>query len=554
MKQYLRFSLVISCLIMTFGFFTLPASASQTTPIADCKDAYNGDGTFILCKGHQLILLNATGNVTLTTFDENSAKLKLTGANATNITLYKNRPKNILNDNGDILTLTYLKKSSKSISIKVQSDSSIDSKPCNDVATTNDGAYSACVGDTITNNLSGIKMTIDSFDKSSLKLAISGSNSSKISIPIFQSRILTSSNGSNKITVTYFDYTSTKAYIVIYSGKTFSVPTTCPTANSAGNDGSYSICPGGSIKHYTSNIVATAEQINNQSDTNGSIKLSLTNSASSAIYITKGGSGTVASNNGYKVTFQYVAYYPLTGAYITITSVPTVSSSNTYYIHGYTKDEFGSPLANIKIAVHRNDGSGITEANTYSDSNGYYDLQNIQLTKSIQYAIWADKEDGTMNGDVQIVDPDSRNTTFNPTLYYERKVDFSYKYNANGSNSFSSYSTNTGTIYTTPTGYNEAFDFTNGVTSSIPNGAFYISLENSINRRGFLGIYGNNIGMGGAYELGSGGINSFSIVSTSPNSYNKYGIGLTTGSNYAVYDEKHGAYGIIHINSITIIR
>ena len=177
-----------------------------------------------------------------------------------------------------------------------------------------DGSYSACVGNTINHQPSGVLVTPLSFDDSKVELSFSGLPGNNVAVHTVY-KDSTVQIGGNGYSLTYEyggNYPSTGAYITI--------STTCISSNSAGEDGSYSGCIGNTITHHPSGLIAT---VLSYDDTKVDLLISeLPGDNQPTITIYKGSRTYIGGNNGYEVIYQYDEHYPETGAYITISSNP----------------------------------------------------------------------------------------------------------------------------------------------------------------------------------------------------------------------------------------
>jgi len=210
-------------LLVAFCFLAVPAFASDSPSIisAGCFNSRGGDATYSLCMGYRLTH-EASGVVAKLSFVGPSyAKITLTGANATYLTLYKGKPKSVLAENNGKVTFTFIGKSSNFAQLKVVSDSvapahSSEYSACSDTIAYGNGIYTACQGDTITFNPNGIQINVDDFGNGSLFLSFVGATVSKINIPLHTSKTINSSTW-DPITLTYSDYLYDKAQITIKS-------------------------------------------------------------------------------------------------------------------------------------------------------------------------------------------------------------------------------------------------------------------------------------------------------------------------------------------------
>ena len=92
------------------------------------------------------------------------------------------------------------------------------------------------------------------------------------------------------------------------------------------------------------------------------------------------------------------------------------------------------------------------------------------------------------------------------------------------------------------------FDFVREYATASYKGAFYMITD----EHGVTKIYGNNEGQGGAIDMGPGSLNH--IRSAPGGVYERHGVEVKEGHNYAIYDSNDNIYGVIHIDRVRISR
>ncbi|MBI5412680.1 carboxypeptidase regulatory-like domain-containing protein [Candidatus Peregrinibacteria bacterium] len=232
------------------------------------------------------------------------------------------------------------------------------------------------------------------------------------------------------------------------------------------------------------------------------------------------------------------------------------SPNRDYTIHGRVVDEDGRGVSDIRVRVATSDLSqvaGITTTNAYGD----YDFSRLSLYSDFSYLVQVN--DGNVNhgaqsfSDSQAVLKEVANQVFTFTLRAPRQIDFLFKYNLSGTRTFDSndyYSTGSASVTTyNPYAVTSGFNFITNTAMGVAGGAFYAFMDSNT---GKLKLYANNVGQGGVIDLGIGSIDY--VRSVPGGIYDRFGVEVQEGHNYAIYDQANGEYAVIHIDRITLQR
>lgn len=242
-----------------------------------------------------------------------------------------------------------------------------------------------------------------------------------------------------------------------------------------------------------------------------------------------------------RVTVEDNVVYP---AY-SLPYYPATVPAFTYLLYGRLVDEDFNPVANALVHLSVN-GTGERVIDVRTDSNGTYHFGSLGLTRGKEYTLWI-SETG-YSSYAELIDPAARSQEKTIVLHLPRQIDFTYKYNLDRSRHFD-YGTllriGSGTVYAhREYGKYAGFNFENDVASDLSGGAFYTGSE----RDGKLKFYGNNLGQGGVIDLGQGSIDSVVLIPGAI--YNRSGVEVIAGHNYAIYDQKNDSYAVLHVDRV----
>jgi hypothetical protein len=228
----------------------------------------------------------------------------------------------------------------------------------------------------------------------------------------------------------------------------------------------------------------------------------------------------------------------------------TASTNPENKLTGVVSDERGMPLNNARITLMSADKLK-TLATTTSDRYGSYTLNGTGMEADIAYLL----EFSNPNMAGEILKIESETSEYNAFLYYDRKVDFSYKYNTKKISYFTYHmkrslwlSVGKATLSTSEGGgENAGFNFLHRGPVTSKTGAFYVAMDN-----GVLKLFGNRQGQGGLVDMGPGALPEAGDIPAT--GYERDGIVLYKGHNYAVYDQFHNAYVVIHIENVNMAK
>ena len=535
--------------IATGANYTAPTPVpTPTVPKMLCGNSAGNDGLYSGCAGDSITHYPSGVVFTIDSYDSNAVILSSTNANVLQSYLYnQNQSSTLISNSGYTVDYKYTHKSDAyGVSIQIDSYKSYTETP-SEVPTVScgnagggDGLYNACLNDSITHDPSKIAATLLSYNDYSARLKLTNASTDYIYVRKDNTRTIRSNNGYD-VTYSYTGKTTYGVFIKVSSNAPTTPNLSC--GNSGGDDGVYRACIGDSITHYSSNIVAKVRYYDNYR-----LELDLSGRYLASIYLNKNEPYVVKTFGYPDVTFTYTDTSDAFGAMIKITTGPNAVIHDEYTFSGYVYNEDGSAVSGAKVAIAVN-GTGQEMIDSYTDYNGYF-YMNLALNYNTQYFIHAygtsDYAGRKLTDYLKILDLNNSNQYFNNIrLYHPRQITFNYKYNMYGSNNINSLSTYYGSVSTNG-GYS-GFNIPSGDVTGVSEGSFYTAVED-----GVTNILGNNIGQGGAVDLGYGSLTDFSSAPVA--GYNRLGVELQTGKNYAVYDTRNNIYGIIHINSITIER
>ncbi len=537
------------------AFINIATNAKYVTPTPTvpkmlCGNSAGNDGLYSGCAGDSIKHYPSGVVFTIDSFDDNAVVLSTTNANILQSYLYyENQSLTLISNNGYTVNYKYTHKSDKyGVSVQIDSykttptETTYEELPTISCADSGggDGTYNACVNYTISHSPSNTKAKLLSHNDYSARLKVYNANTDYIYVRKGNTRTVRSDNGYD-VTYSYTGKTAFGVFIKISSNAPVTPSLSC--GNSGGNDGVYRACIGDSINHYSSGIVATVKYYDNTR-----LDLALSGRYLADVYLNKNEPYVVKAFGYQDVTFTYTDTSDAFGAMVKITTGPNGVIHDNYTFSGYIHNEDGVPVSGAKVAIAVN-GTGEEVINSYTDYNGHF-YMSLALNYNTQYIIHAygtsDYAGRKLTDYLKILDLNNSNQYFNNIrLYHPRQITFNYKYNMYGSNDINNFSTYYGSVSTN--GNYSGFNIPSGNVTDVSGGSFYTGVVDGVTK-----IVGNNIGQGGAVDLGYG---SLSNVNSAPIAgYNRFGVELQTGKNYAVYDTRNNVYGIIHINSITIER
>lgn len=282
--------------------------------VSDCQDQTVYDGHFELCAGETLT--HQISNIKLTNVRNNKNYIYFKLQNSTKSTLVVNlgKSKDIYSkDWKKRVRITYEANSGDAVGkVKIQTMTGYGSMFCGN-SQYNAGNFTTCLGSTITNYPTQIKLKINDFTEDYVLLAVSGSNISSIKIKKGQNAVLKAKENTY-LQVGYDGW----AYGPQVNLSVKVLGMSC--GNSAGNDGLYSACMSDTIYHTASGISA---KVNNFTDKFVTLIFSgSSNYASDTAYrLDKGKQLIVENGSGTKLKYTYQAMTSVHGTDIKIETV-----------------------------------------------------------------------------------------------------------------------------------------------------------------------------------------------------------------------------------------
>jgi hypothetical protein len=222
-------------------------------------------------------------------------------------------------------------------------------------------------------------------------------------------------------------------------------------------------------------------------------------------------------------------------------SVPAVPVSKQKLFFGIVSDESGTPLIGVHVTINESDGNEILVTTT--DHTGRYEFDSSRLKADQAYEIRARYE--KMSPALKMLD--RTRVRYDLKLYSDRKIAFEYKYNPRHF-SFFTYRERpfegATSVFTAREGAKLAgFTFLNRQVTNVSDSAFYVGMDD-----GVLKLYGDNPGQGGVINLGRGPLED--VGGVPEEGYERNGVPLKVGHNYAIYDQRNDIFAVIHVSRI----